>query len=89
VGDSVGSKIAALDSIRASAASGRAAKEQEDLFAAASRFKDEEQYGVARLYIQMVLALAKEGSQVRQDAINLGKLIDIRTKAQNEVKLGQ
>ena len=64
-------------------------KEQEELLAAAGRFKDDEQYGVASLYIQMVLALAEEGSQAHQDAINLGKLIDTRTRAQNEVKLGQ
>ena len=88
-GDSVGSKIATLDSIRATAASGRAVKEQEELLAAAGRFKDDEQYGVASLYIQMVLALAEKGSQVHQDAINLGKLINTRTKAENEVKLGQ
>jgi len=88
-GDSVGTKIAALNSIRARASDGRAEKEQEELLAAAGRFKDQEQYGVASLYIQMVLALSKEGSQAHQDAINLGKLIEIRTKAQNDVKLGQ
>jgi hypothetical protein len=89
VGASVGNKIAVLDSIRATAASGRATKEQEELLAAANRFKDDKQYGVAGLYIQVLLGLAGEGTQLHQDAVNLGKLIDIRNKAENEVKLAQ
>lgn len=89
VGASVDNFLARLDSLRTTAARGKANREQEELFTRAQKFGDDKQFGVADLHLQMLLDRTQEGSQVHQDALNLRERLKTRWETVNKIKLGQ
>ena len=81
--------LAELDAIRDSASAGRVKAKQEGFFTKAGEYMENQQFGMAGLYLQLLLEQAEKGSQLHKDAFNLRERLDTRREAVNKIKLGQ
>ena len=81
--------LAELDAIRDSASAGRIKAKQEELFTKAGEYMENQQLGLAGLYLQLLLGQAEEGSLLYKNAFNLRERLDTRREAVNKIKLGQ
>lgn len=81
--------LAELDATRDSASAGRVKAKQEGFFTKAGEYMENQQFGMAGLYLQLLLGQAEKGSQLHKDALNLRERLDTRREAVNKIKLGQ
>jgi hypothetical protein len=81
--------LAELDAIRDSTSAGRVKAKQEGFFTKAGEYMENQQFGVAGLYLQLLLGQAEKGSQLHKDALNLRERLDTRRETVNKIKLGQ